>query len=687
MIINSVKIRNIRSYEDAIIEFPEGTTLLSGDIGSGKSTILLAVEFALFGIMRGELAGSQLLRHGQSQGSVELNLTLEGKKSIIYRALKKSKDAVTQDAGYIVVDDEKFEGTPVELKSKILEMIGYPDDLVSKSKSMLYRYTVYTPQESMKHILLEGDEARLDTLRRLFNIDKYKRIKENAAIFARELRSQAKLLQSKLEGVVDLEKSLSEKSERKVELEKQLKSLVLNLENESKKLVEAKGKVESIEAKAEVYRKAEQNLELARNSLKEKSERILDSEGELKEISSLILILEKELDGKSPDMLSKVEDAIKKVQDAISKANIKLSTVKEEEAVLNSKNMNAKKLKKDISELDNCPVCLQEVDVSHTKKVCDDQNNLLASNNDRLEQIKSMKNQIDVKLKEYDAKFLAYRNKEKELSSLSQKFASLNEKKARKDKLSSSIKELKDAIIKPTQEIAANEKILSETKNISKEVEDAKLKYEGVRENAKILEISKASLSKDAEAVEESLQDLNKRMKDFEKDKKMLTKINENVQWISEYFVKVIDVMEKKVMLRIYGEFNEYFVEWFNTLMEDETISVRLDEKFSPVIIQDGYETSVDNLSGGEKTSVALAYRLALNKVINDFISTIKTKGIIILDEPTDGFSSEQLDRVREVLKQLNVLQTIIVSHEPKMESYVENVIRVTKNNHVSKVV
>ena len=66
-------------------------------------------------------------------------------------------------------------------------------------------------------------------------------------------------------------------------------------------------------------------------------------------------------------------------------------------------------------------------------------------------------------------------------------------------------------------------------------------------------------------------------------------------------------------------------------LMEDENIDVRVDEEFTPVIIQNNYETDITNLSGGEKTSVALAYRLALNKVINDLINNIKTKDLIIL--------------------------------------------------------
>ena len=57
-----------------------------------------------------------------------------------------------------------------------------------------------------------------------------------------------------------------------------------------------------------------------------------------------------------------------------------------------------------------------------------------------------------------------------------------------------------------------------------------------------------------------------------------------------------------------------------------------------------------------------------------------------MLDEPTDGFSSEQLDKIRVVLEQLNIKQIIIVSHESKIESFVDNVIRINKNEHISEV-
>jgi DNA repair protein SbcC/Rad50 len=134
----------------------------------------------------------------------------------------------------------------------------------------------------------------------------------------------------------------------------------------------------------------------------------------------------------------------------------------------------------------------------------------------------------------------------------------------------------------------------------------------------------------------------------------------------------------------VHTEFNALFTEWFSLLIDDELLAARLDDTFAPIIEQNGYETTLENLSGGEKTSVALAYRLALNKVLNDLISHMRTKDIIMLDEPTDGFSSEQLDRMRDLIDELALKQAIIVSHEPKIESFVSSVIRIRKDEHVS---
>jgi len=90
-------------YINQTIDFSDGSTLLIGDIGSGKTTILLAIEFAFFGIIKGDVSGSTLLRHGKKEGSVELKFEINNQEITIERRLKFSKDTVSQDAGRITI--------------------------------------------------------------------------------------------------------------------------------------------------------------------------------------------------------------------------------------------------------------------------------------------------------------------------------------------------------------------------------------------------------------------------------------------------------------------------------------------------------------------------------------------------------------------------------------------------------
>ena len=46
-----------------------------------------------------------------------------------------------------------------------------------------------------------------------------------------------------------------------------------------------------------------------------------------------------------------------------------------------------------------------------------------------------------------------------------------------------------------------------------------------------------------------------------------------------------------------------------------------------------------------------------------------------------------QLGKVRDVLDQLAILQTIVVCHEPKVESYVDNIVRIHKEGGTSRIV
>ena len=120
-------------------------------------------------------------------------------------------------------------------------------------------------------------------------------------------------------------------------------------------------------------------------------------------------------------------------------------------------------------------------------------------------------------------------------------------------------------------------------------------------------------------------------------------------------------------------------------LIDDPTKSSIIDEQFGPIIYQDDYDIPIDGLSGGEKTSVALAYRLALNSTIRRQTNILKSN-LLILDEPTDGFSRHQMENVRTIFESLRCEQIIMVSHEAEMEGYVDHVFRVTKTEGLSSI-
>ncbi|MCX6709296.1 MAG: SMC family ATPase, partial [Candidatus Woesearchaeota archaeon] len=263
----SITLKNIRSYKDAKIEFPTGTVMLSGDIGSGKSTILLAIEFALFGVLRGELSGNALLRNGCQEGNAELMFKLNENVYTIKRTLVRTKKSVEQDTGYILVNGVKKEATATELKSSILELLGYPAELLTKGKNLVYRYTVYTPQEEMKKILQEEKEQRVAILRKVFGIDKYERITTNAGSYAKSLRERQRAYDAVLIDAEDKKTQLDEMKREQEEASQQIKTIIPQLTAVRNTLIQTKQELAKIEQQKQQSELLTRELHVAKSQL------------------------------------------------------------------------------------------------------------------------------------------------------------------------------------------------------------------------------------------------------------------------------------------------------------------------------------------------------------------------------------------------------------------------------------
>lgn len=853
MLIKKVTLKNIRSYETAEIEFPPGSTVLAGDIGSGKTSILLAIEFVLFGLQPGQ-KGSSLLRNGAEEGSVSLEMDIDGDNIIIERGLKRGK-TVNQSSASIELEGVKQEISVTELKNKVLDLLNYPKEFAKKT-NMLYRFTVYTPQDEMRQIILETPEIRLNTLRHIFGIDKYKRIRENADLVTGKLREGMRNLEGQIKDLEDTKKKLDEKKANIAVLEASLlilqdefkkrkedrtnaekgqkeieekikekekyeketekteimlmgkKDVIINIEKEKKDLqkqiteineqlskssdikeLEKKlavlaeeikqekikqnyieNEIKDLENKIKEKQRYEQEIEKTQFMLQNKKEFISGIDKEKTIISSQIAEINAEIKkiNFSPEQLSKLDDGLRANEKLYEDKNKLYLELSGKISSLNSKISEMSALKLDIQKLKLCPTCFQDVtddykknilrkfddDIQRYKKeisASDSEKEKLSKDRDclmqdinsarkNIEELKFLKIKLEnskekeLKITDFDKQKISaekdialletqtgtlkesvsflkkydliFEHRKKELQDLvsneRQKNIEIINLQREHDKQVDQKEKIKDKNSRCSelekQKISAEKDVLLLTTQINTMKESASMlkKYESVYETKQkeLLELLRKEREKEIELertrkeIELTIKligEIEKEIASKEQTKIKLGAMTELEDWISTSFLNMMTFTERNIMLKLREEFSKLFNEWFNILVP-EIFNVKLDEDFTPIIEQQDYQLDYSFLSGGERTAIALAYRLALNQVLNSLLSKIKTRDLVILDEPTDGFSEQQLDKMRDVLQELNVAQLIIVSHEPKIESFVENIIKFRKEDGVTRI-
>lgn len=681
MRFKKIKIKNIRSYEDQEIEFPEGSLLLSGNVGAGKTSILLAIEYALFGLQPGQ-KGTALLRNTGSSGEVSLEFEVGGKNAIIERRLKRTLKGVSNEYASITINGERTESSITEIKFKIMELLGYPSEFVKKN-NVLYRYTVHTPQEQMKQIILEDSETRLNILRHIFGIDKYKQIKDNLSLLIIKLKGDIKMLQGEIQTLDKDKENLEFRKSTIGILEEKIGSQEKLLSEKIMTRREIEIGIKELEQKIEEKRGFEREVEKTQIMVLTKNE-ILSSIGkEEQELRKVIIKTEERFS--EPTFQSLLEE-IKHYKIKSENLNIKFVEFASRAGSFEKDRIDILAKKERIFRIDMCPTCLQDVSENH-------KHNILNETERKLSEIKRDSEQLEEKKKEI---FLEIEKNKGYISGLEDKKLKMEVLKSKQDQIESALNKLKelekkiqilqsDKVLLEAHIVSMKEKILEYSplsikfKNKEQELKQAFLEEKNT-------EISLAELKKELELSRNEVSILEQAIKRKEESKVRFYELNELIGWLSTQFLNLIDLTERNVLLKLREEFSALFRKWFLMLIPDESLESQIDDNFTPIIMQGESEMDYSFLSGGERTAVALAYRLALNQTINSMLSRIKTRGIIILDEPTDGFSEEQIDKIRDILEELNAEQLIIVSHEQKVEGFVDNVLRVVKDGDKSSI-
>jgi len=672
MILRTLKLENIRSYTDQTVSFPMGTTLFEGGIGSGKSTILMAIEFALFGL--GSERGGALLKAGAKKGLVRLCFEVEGKEYELCRSLERKAKSVQQSDCSLRTEGTILQLSASEMKERVLDILSFNEPADPKARSVIYRYAIFTPQEEMKAILSMSSDARLQTLRRAFRIEDYRIAIVNSSVLAKAFKEKSIALSSHAADLEADREKCKEKTSRIRESEKELANLEESKVKAEATVARLQDRVNALQESKSTLGKAVGEVPLLGKQIKEKGDEIASLQDEVEKLSAET----KEKLQTEVEKLSKIEQPTPKTEAELKE---ELQGLRKKERELRKKETAIDTKIADYESVEKqkvCPTCDRPADpkefeekIKQKKEEKGQASQEVTDCEDKIREMESLEDSLR-----------QYKNAQDKLQNLNERIGRNNERMGKAQEkigiLKQQIEEANAKLEKARQEADEYDKVSKELRALTKELDDARSQLEDVRGKASRIEATRDMLNKEVDELEKEIQNM-------EKERRLAEKLKEYRIWLEEFLMPTLETIEKHIMLSINQEFNQHFQKWWSMLVEDPTKESRIDEDFTPLIEQDGYEQDYNYMSGGERTSLALAYRLSLNTIVQKVSAGIKSN-LLILDEPTDGFSKEQLFKIREILDELKCPQVIMVSHEKELESFADQVLRVEKKDGVSQI-
>ena len=673
-LLTHLSLKNIRSFNDGSevsIDLPEGTVLFEGDVGSGKSTILYAVEFALFGL--GDMSGGYLLSEGTNSGHAKVRVSQGGRSLEVCRGLRRTGENVVQENCYISEDGTKTELSPGDLKQRVISLLGFNEPSHPRAESLVFRYAVFTPQEQMKEIILRKADERLLVIRRVLGIQSYQVAAENSDLIHRRLRNEARAIEAATE---DLEETEAEAARQRSRIE-ELNSRIPRLQEEE---VAAKAELGSLTKQWEDARDEREKVGAAAGRIPELRRSIArlrsDVEEEKKRASELEDSLEQEY---LPSIKSfQAREPPSKRSAAVLEASLKsrqkaLDKKRESLALLAAQLKETKELVKGRV----CPRCGQRIPDDFR----DQSVHLQTELEGMTQEVSALEGEVS-ELDDLMKKVLLYAEDEREYRrNLKRKAEMQTEIADRRDHESESRREMK-RLEEELSRSEAEEARLSELTSKIDAIAAALQRSQDRKESASRQLVE--SVTKRSEGTE-SLKRLTSQIEEKKTKRAKGQRLKSYASWLDSFFKPTVELIEKQVMVQTNARFSEHFQRFFSFLVDDPDLRVRVMEDFSPVFERQGYFQEFDSLSGGERTSIALAYRFALSAIVQEDIGS-GTGDLVILDEPTDGFSKEQVLKLRDVVGELHSRQVILVSHEKELESMADKMMLVEKVNGTSRV-
>ena len=500
--ITKLVLKNWRSHEDSEFEFTKGTNVLVGPMGSGKSTAMDAISFALFGTFPNlndrKLKLDDVIMNKPSvknNASVEMTFMVNGEEYSIKRTIERGGGVTAE----LRKGEQFIEGPQTKrTTSRVSDIL--------KMDYKLFSRAIYAEQNNIDYFLEIAKGKRKEKIDELLNIAKFEKSRKGLTTVINRLKDRTEekrkfvVDEKGIEEIPKLDKEVEEKSKNLEKKTKELDKLAMENEKTQKEYNEMAGK-------------------------KEKYDHIF---GSIKENKGRV------------DFLKQKLEAYEYVKDTKKDVEKKIWELKDEKKEISEKSDERKELEKEIEK---------------TKALIDKNSQNIAECNQKLEALKidsnieekseKIKKEIEKISKEIEDKTSSYKSLKIHLKHLDDNVEKLNlgtencpvceselpdqkrtellsKRKNEKDESLKKIKEMEDEVVNLSNKRKEIEEELKKVSEEMKKVEEKKWILENQEKNRNEIDENKEVLHKFSEKLEavdvgRSMEDVDNEIKKFEK--------------------------------------------------------------------------------------------------------------------------------------------------------------------------
>lgn len=689
--ITSIELGDFLSHSETKIDFENGVTVFVGHNGAGKSSIIDAITFALFG-QHTRKSSKGLIKRGSNQGFSKVEFTVNGR---YYQAVRKIDSKGSLVAKFSErVNDKIIEIAAGERKQFGESMTGQIEKTIGLDFEKL-KIASIVQQGELNAIIKAKPKEFKELLNAIIGIDKLDVASEAMKTINKDFRQKIKenigyddthidILQNELD---NYRRDLKETIPQKQDLESKQDTL-------QKELTQLRERIETDSPKIDKINQLEQRkreiLAYVKSAIHEIQHEITEKERKIRECKECF----------EPAMLKDdMESKIERIEIAIEDAQKKMQELTTHVGALKEKQSLAAKIQlKD----NKCPVCDSKVEKLNPlfqedylkqeldkilEQISNTQKEQTMYNQKKREFLKKLQIARDAK-----ATLKAHAIDNQEQIKKIQEEIDAKKQKIQKIPLTVSDNLLEISQIDPHTRMIFESilKLESETKGFDQdEFQNLKNKiYEKQNETSQI-DKQIGSITEKISKNEEMISKIENAIKELKIVKEYVMELDGIQTNVFSRDGPVATSLRSWALNTISAKASEYL-----TLLNTKIQRIYLSEKLRDVSItcfSKNEMLDLESLSGGEQVSVALSLRLGMASLLG-----ASNLNLMILDEPTTHLDAERKKSLVGVLSQLsnisnsgNPMQFIIITHDAEIfeDSNVERIYKFESTEQGSKVI